>query len=156
MEIRMKSVPELTQLEYRACRGANYGDSGYMQGMLTNARESKDDTAIAIMLWDENEPKNRVGSMVGWCFLTPVSLSGITGATRYTKSRSIYTAQFWVKKPHRKKGYAKMLMHEVKKLDPRPHVIPHNESSAEFFSSFDVTVLADERSWINRKKPKVA
>jgi GNAT superfamily N-acetyltransferase len=155
MEIRKKSVLELTALEYRACFGANYGGGGYMQGVLEDCREGNQSGEV-VMLWDETKAKNRVSSMVGWCLMTPVSLHGILGATRYTKRRSKITAQFWVKPAHRQKGYAKMLMHEVKKVDPRPHVIPHNDSSAEFFSSFEVTVLRDEAGWIRRKKPKVA
>lgn len=151
MQIKDKPVAELTNLEYRACYRANYGMNGYMQGMLVSARAGE--YGHAILLWDG--PEDKMTSLIGWALLTPVNPDDIAGGTNYTLRRSKYTVQFWIKRQYRRKGHAKRLMFEVKKHDPRPHVIPHDEVSAELFSSFDVTVQQNSQSWLKRK-PKVA
>lgn len=152
MKIIVKDVQELTSEEYRACYVANYRDWGYMQPTLSTFRSDKRG-GIAILLWDETKVGNR--ALIGWALMTPVTTRGLLAATEYTKRKSRYTVQFWVKSHHRKKGHGKTLMAEVKKIDPRPHVLPHDSASAEFFSSWDVTVLSTDRVWIKRKN-KVA
>lgn len=150
MEIRTKKVSELTDVEYRACWRANYGWEGYMQSELVAAREGRRQ-GIAILLWDG--PDDTARSLRGWALLTPVRLHGNIAVTRWAASRSKYTAEFWVKRQWRRKGYGTMLMKEVKKHDRRPHVLPHDNASSELFSSFDVQVLAHDKHWL-RKKPK--
>lgn len=147
MDIIVKDVPDLTKEEYRACYIANYRDWGYMQQTLIDNRYKPE--AKAILLWDDSQ--SGMSRLIGWALLTPVDLGGLLAATRYTKRVSKYTVQFWVKSHHRKKGYGKMLMNEVKKLDPKPHVLPHDSKSAEFFSSYKVSVLRDDRVWLKRK-----
>ena len=149
MKTIVKKVPDLTPIEYRACYLANYGEWGYMRATLQNARELHDSDAIAVLLVDET--RRGATALIGWALLTPVSTSGMLAATRYTKSKSKYTVQFWVKQQHRKKGHGKTLMAAVKKLDPLPHVLPHDEKSGQFFSSWNVTVLNGDRPWLKRK-----
>lgn len=153
MDIITKSVADLTPTEYKACYRANYGDQGFMQGALWQARKGYLEGAVAIMLWDG--PPDLIKSLKGWVLLTPCTLNGELATSAYAKKVCKYTAQFWVKRQHRKQGLAKMLMHEVKKVTPRPHVIPHDKASSELFSSFRVSVAAMDRSWI-KSKPKVA
>lgn len=152
MEIRQKSVKDLTPVEYRACYLANYREAGYMQEEVSRCRKL-DLPGIAILLWDG--PDDKTGSLIGWALLTPVRLHGLIGGSWYTKKRARYSVQFWVKTQYRRKGHAKTLMAEVKKLDPRPHVFPHDRASGELFSAYDVTVLQHDREFI-RKKPRVA
>ena len=152
MEIRHKSVSELTSMEYRACYRANFGPwHGYMSGELVRCRKGY--PGEVIMLWDG--PDDTTRSLLGWTLLTPVRKYGEIAVTPWVMKRSKYTAMFWVKKQHRLKGYGKILMTEVKKLDPRPHVMPHNSASSELFSSFEVQVLGADKHWLKRK-PKVA
>lgn len=153
MEIRHKAVSELTTVEYRACHRANYGPfNGYMSEELGRCRKGA--PGRVILLWDG--PDDTIRSLVGWALLTPVRKHGLVGVTEWVMKRSIYTVQFWVKKQYRRNGYGKILMNEVKKLDPKPHVMPHDAASSELFSSFDVQVLKDDKHWIKRGKPKVA
>lgn len=154
MNVIVKPVEDLTQTEYRACYLANYGFNGYMREELTWCRKTPiARPGIAIMLWDG--PADTPVSLKGWALLTPVRTWGLVGATRYTKSKAKYTVQFWVKQQYRKQGYGKLLMGEVKKLDDRPHVFPHDDASAELFSSYQVTIMNDDKRWMKRK-PKVA
>lgn len=153
MEIIHKQVSELSEVEYRACHLANYRDSGYMQQVLYSCRHYENPGEV-IMLWDG--PKDTVRSLVGWALLTPTTTNGYLSVSRWIKGRSKYTAQFWVKRQYRKRGHAKTLMTEVKKLDPRPHVFPHDHVSGEFFSSFNVQVAGYDRHYLKRGKPKVA
>lgn len=154
MNIDKKSVKDLTSIEYKACYGANYGDGGYMRGTLVEARKGIVKDAFVLMLWDG--PHDSVTNMLGWVLLTPVSLTGFSAGTRHTKRKATWTVQFWIKRPHRKKGYATLLMKEVKKYDERPHVFPHSEASGEFFSGYNITATKDERTWLRHGKPKVA
>lgn len=105
------------------------------------------------MLWDGSE--DDIKSLIGWALLTPVRRHGQLSVTEWIMKRSKYTVQFWVKKQHRRKGHGKTLMLEVKKLDPRPHVLPHDTASSELFSSFEVQIFKDDKFWMKRK-PKVA
>lgn len=154
MKVITKTVNELTKDEYAACRVANYGPDGYMRYVLQDYRKKDGDKAIVIMLWESES--TGLSRLLGWALLTPCTTRGMLGVTRYTKSKSKYTAQFWVKRQHRKKGYGKILMREVKTHDPRPHVLPHDPPSAEFFSSWHVTVLSYDRVWMKPTKRKVA
>lgn len=151
MEIRHKHVSELSPVEYRACYKANYGPvNGYMLEELIRCKKGY--PGEVVMLWDGPEETK---SLIGWCLLTPVRLYGLLAVTRWVMGRSKYTAMFWVKKQYRKKGYGKMLMTEVKKIDPNPHIMPHDDASSELFSSFNVQVLNEDKFWIKRK-PRVA
>lgn len=106
-----------------------------------------------IMLWDG--PDDTIRSLIGWAPLTPVRREGLLAVTPWVMKRSKYSVQFWVKRQYRRKGHGKTLMREVKKLDPRPHVLPHDEASMELFSSFKVQVLKVDNHWV-RHKPKIA
>lgn len=149
MVISVKPIKELTNEEYRACLYTNFGIWGLMQRQLEIA-----DEGYAIMLWDKPDSTKRV-NLIGWALMTPVTLNGAIAATRYTKRMSKYTVQVYVKTKYRRKGHGKTLMLEATKIDPRPHVIPHDAKSAELFSSFKVTTLRDDR-YLLRNKPKVA
>lgn len=147
MEIRHKPVSEMTPVEYRACYRANYGEEGYMQEELARCKSGYPGNVI--MLWEG--PDDTARSLIGWALLTPVRQHGLLAVTRWVTTKSKYTVQFWVKKPHRKKGFGKMLMNEVKKYDENPHVMPHDDASMELFSSFKVQVLNEDKHWIKRK-----
>lgn len=153
MQVITKPVASLTPDEYRACRLANFGYDGYMMEELQRRRREKSLDAIAIMLWDG--PSDKASSLKGWTLLTPVSQKGMLSASRYICSKAKYTAQFWVKKQHRRQGLGTILMLEVKKHDERPHVIPHDIKSVELFSKFKVRSSNYDRP-LKRSKPKVA
>jgi len=153
MDIRHKKVSELTPVEYKACKSANYGpDNGYMHEEVTRCRQGKYPGEV-IMLWDGPDDSTR--SLLAWALLTPVRRHGLLSVTEWVMKRSKYSVQFWVKRQHRRKGYGKILMAEVKKYDENPHVMPHDDASSELFSSFKVQVLQDDKHWLKRK-PKVA
>lgn len=152
MEIRHKPVSELTKVEYKACYTACYSlDNGYMKEELARCKGGH--PGQVIMLWDG--PDDTAKSLIGWALLTPVREYGLLAVTRWVMSRSKYTVQFWVKRQYRRKGYGKILMDEVKKLDERPHVLPHDDASSELFSSYNVQVLQSDKIWMKRK-PKVS
>jgi len=151
LEIIHKSVQDLNKIEYRACYAANLGYEGYMRDELVLCRNGR--TGQVIMLWDG--PSDTARSLIGWALLTPVRLYGMIAATRWVKYRSKFTVEFWVKKKYRKKGYGKILMAEVKKLDDNPHVFPHDTASAEFFSSYKCQVLQIDKHHM-RPKPQIA
>lgn len=152
MKIIHKQVSDLNAVEYRACYLANYRADGYMQPELERCRNGGRQGQV-IMLWDG--PDDDIKSLIGWALLTPVRRWGLLEVTRHAAARSKFTAQFWVKSQYRKHGHGKTLMNEVKKLDPRPHVIPHDRASSELFSQFEVQVLNEDKHWI-RSKPKVS
>lgn len=145
MQTIVKDVKDLTRYQYDYCYDANFGEAGYMQDTLIDCRELPWCQGTAILL------KKR--HFVGWTLLTPVTTQRhhLLEVTRYVKGKSKVTAQFWVNEKDRRKGYGTMLMNEVKKIDPRPHVFPHDDSSGELFSKFDVSVLREDSKYIKRK-----
>ena len=153
MEIRRKSVSELTSTEYRACYEAcfNY-EKGYMKAELERCRLGKFPGEV-IMLWDG--PDNRTSSLVGWTMVQPVRLYGLLAVTKYVTTKSKVTAMFWIKQKYRGKGYGTLLMQEVKKIDPNPHVMPHDVASGNLFGKFQCQVLMDDKEHMV-KKPHVA
>lgn len=153
MQVISKPVASLTPNEYRACRLANFGYDGYMMEELQFRRLKKCDKAIAIMIWDG--PDDKISNMKAWSLITPVTQKGMLAASKYICSKAKYTAQFWVKRQHRRQGLGTMLMLEVKKYDPRPHVIPHDTKSVELFSKFKVRSSSYDNP-LKRSKPKVA
>lgn len=165
MEIRHKNVEDLTPLEYKACLAANYGPEwsdnggGYMYGELQECRsKDSDNTGRVIMLWDG--PDDSVKSLLAWCLMTPVRSWGNLWASEWNRKKAKYTCQFWVKRNHRKKGLGRILMDEVIKIDPCPHVFPHNTAAAAFFVDYKVTASGSERRRLHsakrRKKSMVA
>lgn len=153
MEIRHKSVKDLTPTEYRACYNACYSeDNGYMKVELADIRAGNR-TGEVIMLWDG--PDNKTTSLKGWALVTPVRLYGLLAVTRWVYDRSKVTAMFWVKRQYREQGYGTMLMNEVKKIDPNPHVMPHDGASGQFFGKFNCQVMVHDKVFLV-KKPKVA
>lgn len=152
MEIRHKSVKELTRTEYRACYNACYDvENGYMKLELAYCK--KGHPGEVIMLWDG--PDDKTSSLKGWVLLTPVRLYGLLSVTRWVYGRSKYTAMFWVKKQYRNQGLGSLLMSEVKKIDPNPHVMPHDEASGNLFGKFKCQVMNDDKEFLV-KKPTVA
>jgi GNAT superfamily N-acetyltransferase len=149
MEIRHKLVSELTDTEYKACLAANFGWEGYMREELKLCRDGY--PGKAILLW--HGPEDTIRSLRGWALLTPTKAHGLMAVTQYGTTVSKYSAQFWVKRQWRRRGYGTILMEEVKKYDPRPHVLPHDDASSELFSSFNVYVMANDKHWL-KKKPK--
>lgn len=152
MDIRHKRVCDLTKVERRACYLANYGFEGYMREVLAECTENNNGRVV--LLWDG--PDDTVRSLIGWALLSPVANKySIVAASDYARKNCVYTAQFWVKRQYRRKGYGKILVAEAKKYDPRPYVLPHDIPSAELFSSFNVRTSSYDRKWL-RRKPKLA
>lgn len=152
MEIRHKQVRELTSVEYRACYNACYDlENGYMKEELARCKGGY--PGEVIMLWDG--PDDSTKSLIGWALLTPVRLYGLLAVTRWVMSKSKVTAMFWVKKQYRGQGHGTTLMQEVKKIDPNPHVMPHDEASGNLFGKFKCQVMNDDRANLV-KKPKVS
>jgi len=153
VQIIHKKIKDLTYTEYLACYKANYGEFGYMRPELARCKREGMPGQV-IMLWDG--PDDSVSSLMGWALMVPVRTYGLTGGSWYTKKKAKFTTQFWVKKQYRRLGYGTKLMSEVKKIDPRPHVFPHDKITGDWFSGYDVTVTREDSGWLNRKKPKVA
>jgi hypothetical protein len=152
MDIRHKAVEDMSAVEYKACLAANYGPfEGLMYDALRGCRSRWDtDTGKVIMLWEG--PEDKVSSLLAWCLITPITKWGPLGASDWNCKKASVTVQFWVKPKHRKKGYGKMLMDEVQKIDPCPHVFPHSMASAALFVDYNVTASGSTRSWLNRAK----
>ena len=155
MQVLIEKVANLTPVQYQACYRANYGTDGYMRETLVKHRRDKDSAALAILLIEQPagvdfEHKH----MLGWALLTPVTTSrdSVVAGTWYTKKRSKYTAQFWVKRQYRGKGLGSLLLSETQKLDPRPHVFPHDDRSGKMFGGKNVTVLKVDQYWIKTAK----
>ena len=148
MRIVIKSADRLTQKEFDSLYEANFGPYGMMQEEIYRAWQDDDPDTWAIMYKHGHE-------LYGWALLTPVTtdMSRSVSATSYTKRKSKYTVQFYVYDEHRRKGIAKRLMEEVLEIDPRPHVMPHDIKSGEFFAHYDVTVTNWDKPWQRPKKP---
>lgn len=142
MLIVHKDVSDLTRGEYQAMYRANFGDEGLMRTNLIGCRKHGN-PGRTISLWSPTK-RNR---LLAWALLTPVRPDGDWAASRWTMKQSKYTVMFWVKWEHRGKGLGKILMDEVHKLDPRPHVMPHDEISERFFSHHNVMVMEVDRRW---------
>lgn len=145
-----KDVKALTPVEFRACLRANYGPAlGYMYDELKLCREKEQYQGFVIMLWDG--PHDTIKNMHAWALLTPTRTYGCVAGTRHNKRVSKYTAQFWVKTQHRRKGLGKRLMREVYKYDQNPYVFPHSKESAKLFSPYRVTASASSRNeWLKK------
>lgn len=149
MEIITKKVSELTPDEYRACVRANFGDGGDMRDELRYARGNPHRKVFTICIWDG--PHDKQSSLIAWSLVFPAVSLDIPG-----RKKKQLSAHFWVKSQHRQKGYGRVLMLEVKKHDKSPHVFPHSEESAEFFSSYRVKTYQYDGTWLKPGKPKVA
>jgi GNAT superfamily N-acetyltransferase len=158
MDIRHKSVNDLTDLEYEACKLWNFNSEPDKDGMMQDDLwlSRREGYGHVIMLW-KSEKSRVVNSMLGWALLMPVRpYADWSWGTTYTARKSKYTVEFYVRPEYRNKGYGTLLMKMVKEqYDPRPHVLPHDEGSGAFFSKFDVTVTRDDQKHLIRK-PKVA
>lgn len=137
-----KPVTDLTPGEYRAFYNANFGPHGYMQSQLEYYRKRLYLPAQTVAVWNGNPRR-----LLGWALLTPVRPDGEIAASSWAMKQSIYTAQFYVKQQYRGKGVGKMLMNEVHTLDPRPHVIPHDDKSESFFKKYRVMVMRADKNW---------
>lgn len=137
-----KDVKDLTRPEFIAFYRANFGDSGIMQGELMRCRQHNLQ-ASTIAIWTCHKERR----LIGWALVTPVRGYGDLAASRHTMKQSKYTFQFWVKPQYRGKGYGKVLMDEAYKLDPRPHVMPHDEKSEKFFSHYNVMIMQIDKNW---------
>ena len=142
MEVIHKDVKDLTASEYRAFHAANFGDTGIMRGELERCKKYNLQSST-ISIWTGIKRRR----LVGWALVTPVRGYGDLAASRHTMKVSKYTFQFWVKPQYRGKGYGKLLMQEAYRLDPRPHVMPHDEKSEKFFSHYHVMVMQIDRNW---------
>lgn len=150
MEIVHKDVSDLTRPEFRTLHRNTFGDDGLMQGELERCRDYN--YGRVIMIYSDGPRR----TFIGWVLLVPVRIYGAVAATRWVMSRSKYTAMFYVNSRHRRKGYGKELMKEVKAYDENPHVLPHDEASQELFSSFKVQVMMEDKKHMRRGKPKIA
>jgi hypothetical protein len=144
MIIVHKDVSDLTRGDYQAFYHANFGDEGMMRDNLIRCYKHGS-PGHTISLWSSTKRRR----LLGWCLMTPVSTNPTLGwaASRWTMRQSKYTVMFWVKWEHRGKGLGKILMDEVHKLDPRPHVLPHDEISEKFFNHHNVMVMNVDRNW---------
>lgn len=151
MQAIHKKVSDLTSIEYTACYETNFQHRGFMQTELRLCRE--ENRGRVVMLWSGS--KRNPDNLIGWSLIFPTSKRGTMPVTDYVKSKSRASAMFYVKPEHRCRGLGTRLMLEVKKIDPNPHVEPHDFASAEFFSKFKVQVLKQDK-YLLRKKPLVA
>lgn len=146
MNTVIKAIQDLTPEEYRACYSLNFGQYGWMRPSLSYYRKKTD--VWVIMLWEDK--------LIGWSLVAPCNRDSIFEINEYAIRRSKYVAQFYVRFRERGKGYGRLLMSEVLKLDPRPHVIPHDTQSGAFFSSYPVTCRRNERPYITEGKKRKA
>jgi hypothetical protein len=146
LKVVSKLLSELTPKEYKACLNLNMRSGGNMMYALSEHR--KDADCHSIMLWDGDK-------LIGWALLVPTKLSSMWAwSTPYAKKHSKYQAQFYVRTSERKKGYGGLLMKEVLKKDPRPHVLPWDERSASLFANYPVTADGYRRRIITKVKTK--
>lgn len=154
MNILVKNISDMTSTEYAACYKANYGTDGYMQEELQYCRWYPDRRAgKVIMMWDG--PADKVSSLKAWALLTEVRTHGLLAVSSYIKRVSKYSVQLWVKRQYRGRGYSKILMNEVIRLDPKPNVFPHDRRSASLYSQYSVSCAKYDRdAWL--RKPSSA
>lgn len=146
MDIRVKSLKDLTPEEYRACFYLNLRGSGMMMYSLMDHKNSAD--AKAIMIWGDAGKKY----LMGWALMVPILDEIGWYPTRYQIKKCKYVNQFYVRKPERSKGLGTILMNEVKKIEPVPLVIPHDPASGDFFASHKVVSSRDRRDVISEAK----
>lgn len=142
MQIVHKDVSDLTRGDYQAFYRANFGDAGLMRSNLIGCYKYGS-PGHTISLWTPTKRRR----LLAWCLLTPVRPDGDFAASRWAMKQSKYTAMFWVKWEERGKGYGKILMDETHALDPRPHVLPHDEISEKFFSHHRVMIMKVDKEW---------
>jgi GNAT superfamily N-acetyltransferase len=137
-----------------------------MQEFLRVNKANQD--AHAIMIW---EPLDRVQQphpilagkrLSAWALLIPTKqISADFDVTSYSKRRSKYTVQLYVRRVCRRRGLGSALMDEALKYDPRPFCWPHDKASGTFFGAYSVTTDKLGRNTYIRKyeseskKPKV-
>lgn len=146
MRLITKTIGQLTNEEYRYCYNANLDSSDKTTGRMrpdlvyyrSDPLTARDEDAKVVMLWDDAQSGAK--RLIGW-------------AMTFIEGRE-HIAFFWVKKPHRNKGYGTMLMKEIKKSNPKPYVYPWSDNSYGFFSKFEVDVPVD-RTMRLVKKPIV-
>lgn len=152
MNIVDKALPDLTRAEYKCVYSLNFGYNGYMQEFLVKRKNDPESRAIMIY---RDEPK--AGSLLGWALLIPTRrIECRYGPTRYSKRRSKYALQLYVRANQRRKGYARTLMQEALKYDDRPYVWPHDLTSGDFYSNYSVTVNRFERRTFLKKRKRIA
>lgn len=150
MKIITKPVVTLTKQELEQCYANSFGLGGMMMPEAKRALRENDVDVLALMLYAGSE-------FVGWALLTPVTTDECRfhHGTSWTKRRSKYTAQFYINRDYRGKGYAHTLMrHIINNYDARPHVLPHDKASGGFFSSYTVTVTNWDKPNMNYRKPR--
>jgi hypothetical protein len=140
VRIVVSPVADLTPAEYRACYRANYRDIGIMRYDLVRARDENEGTAI--MLWNDDGTKE--SDMLGWALVHPTHYDD--AATSYARRRVPNTAQYWVKRQHRRKGLGTKLATVVEQNFGRVRVYPHSEPSGKLFKKKSKAVYSDRAS----------
>jgi len=119
----IKYVKNLTPEEFSQCRLLNFGHNGMMRGDLIRSRSQRNsDRAVLI--------KDYEGKIIAW------SLVMETGKTT--------SAYFYVPSANRRKGLGTRLLKQVRKVDPKPMVFPHDQVSGGFFKKFKQDIKYDK------------
>lgn len=133
MPVEVKRVIDLTPEEYKQCKRLCFRETGFMYYDIARARNN-----------ELNYPSNRRFSKVvlitesnrlaAWALLTPRKVKG-------------YNAQFYTRAALRNQGLGSKLMEEVRKIEFKPYVIPHDYRSGGFFKKSKDFVKIDGRGY---------
>jgi GNAT superfamily N-acetyltransferase len=89
----------------------------------------------------------------GWALLIPTkSLDIGWGPTAYSKKKSRYTFQVYVRESQRGKGYGHILINEAQKISRPLFVWPHDRISGGFYAQYKVVCTIDDRQEYLRKR----
>lgn len=122
--ITTKYVKNLTPEEFERCRVLNFGYNGMMREKLITARyEPAGERAVLV--------KNDSGQVIAWSLVM-------------NKARGRKAAYFYVPPENRRKGFGTRMLKQVKKMDPKPYVYPHDRVSGNFFKRFKSEIRCSE------------
>lgn len=140
-----KALNKLTPTEYRALVMLNMGNNGIMRYSLQDNRHNPN--AFAVMAKEGTK-------ILGWALMVPCNDEFQYHLTPYQKKKAKYLTQFYVRPRFRNRGIGTRIMAGVKKIEPVPNVIPHDDTSADFFEKFKVVTNEDGRMFLREAKKK--
>lgn len=132
MQVVVKDVEDLTEFEYARCRRLNFGNAGQMRDKLHEVRFeplNSHKKAKAVMIVDQDK-------LVAWSLVFPMP---------YVRG---YAAHFYVRANMRRKGYGTVLFEQVKKIDKKPWVFPHDSRSAGLLKKAPVRCYTSDEVWL--------
>ena len=115
--ITVKYVKNLTPTEYAQCHRLNFGNQGRMREELELSFEMKDSARTVLI-------KDHEGKVMSWSLVFPQE-DGKDGVSAF----------FYVPKCRRRQGLGTRMLRQIKKIDPKPFIYPHDNTSGKFFGA---------------------